>query len=1227
MKADLAGGAAGSVTDAGAVDVDRLATVVRRVGLAAAVIVALTGGGVLIGLWLDLPVLQGAVAGRTPMRANTALALVASAAAILLWAYGHTRPIPAAPGRLLGLLVLAIAATALIERGTGTELHVDRLVAPTNPRIGGDFPGAPSATTAVALILVGLALLLPDTAVRGVWIAHVCAVLIAAIGFLAAVDLTFGVDVYDARVSHMAPPTALCLVLLAGALLLIRPERGVVRWSTVRSPGGDLVRRALPSVLVIPLLPWFAADLGRRTGAYRDATGQALLAAAFTSVLVAGVLLFARTLDRRDTQRRHTERALRAKEHGVEVERSHAMAELNLIHPDDRSDTHAAREKALTGVPVSGFENRYRHADGSYRWLDWRVLTGPRNIAYGVARDVTEEKEQDRVIQGLLDTAPDAMVIVGEDGRVQRVNEQAVTLLGYQPGELVGQPVESLMPAGQRERHERLRRDYLAAPCRRTVGGVDRCLATLRKDGTTFPAEIILSALDTPDGTLVSAVIRDMTERLSVQDRLTRARDEAVEASRLKSEFLATMSHEIRTPMNGVIGLTGLLLESGQLDRTQRTYVEGVQTAGKALLSIINDILDFSKIEAGKFTLDEVEFRVPDVIAEVAELVGQAARVKGLTVSTPTSAGMPRTVGDPGRLRQVLLNMANNAVKFTNGGQVTLRAAPVEAPPPGVPVAEGKVWVHFEVSDTGIGIPPDKIKNLFEPFSQADASTTTRFGGTGLGLAICRRLIDAMGGRFGVDTRAGAGSTFWFTVPLGTVAGRRTATAHPAGIPADPLSLAGRTVLIVGVDDPTRSVLAGWLQGWEIQLRTVRTGRQAVQTVRDAADDKPSLAIVESRLPDMAGTDLARQLAAAAPLPVVLLSPDGLLDLDAAHRAGVRATLGKPVHRSQLYDCLTRLLSDEPAPVATDRPGAVPPGAVPPGGVPAGGSDELPVDGRAGPARPPIGGDRWKPAGSGRILLVEDNEINQLVAAGVLERLGLDADLATNGAEAVRLAGCRSYSAVLMDIRMPVMDGYAATEAIRRAEGDNRHTPIIAMTASAQQSDRDHCLAIGMDDYIPKPFSPTELSEVVTRAIESGRRSPGSGSGNGSGSGSGDRPVGELIRARLNELGAPDLAAAHDVLIGVISAFQCKGPAHLETLAAAIEANDSAAVRREAHSFKGAAANLGAQPLADACAALEEGVGGSDFSGPGTLLARVCAEHERTQAALAEIVLTLPERR
>jgi PAS domain S-box-containing protein len=653
-------------------------------------------------------------------------------------------------------------------------------------------------------------------------------------------------------------------------------------------------------------------------------------------------------------------------------------------------------------------------------------------------------RETEQFYRSVLELAPDGLMVVDGNGVIELVNAQCEQLFGFTREELIGQPVEMLVPPDIRGRHPALREAFHRSPTPRAMGS-GRELRGVRKDGSLFPVEIGLSPLPARQGhraqTAVS--IRDVTERKEQESALQQAKARAEEATEMKSMFLANMSHEIRTPMNAIIGLSHLALKT-PLNAKQRDYVSKVHNAGTSLLAIVNDILDFSKIEAGKLDIETTDFQVDEVIGSVTTVTAQKAHDKGLEFLADVSSAIPEQLrGDPLRLGQILTNLVNNAVKFTERGEIRLKIELLER-------TGDKVQLKFSVRDTGIGMTSEQAAKLFQPFSQADMSTTRKHGGTGLGLTISRRLVELMGGEIWLESEPGIGSTFAFTVWLEV--GHEVDAGRMI-----PGKLQALRVLIVDDNAAAREILVESLRHLAERTDAVSSGPEAIAAIRERDADAPyDVVFMDWRMPGMDGLQAARHIKNDTSLrkqpAIIIVTAFGREEVrEEAEALHLDGFLIKPITRSMLVDSLVTVFAT---------------------GADTGAEPAMAVH------------DASQPLLGARILLTEDNEINQQIAVELLEGMGAKVNVANNGQEAVDvlLRGPHPppYDIVLMDLQMPEMDGYQATVRIR---GDSRFAklPIIAMTAHATLEERSRCLAAGMNDHISKPIQPSLLVSTVTR--------------------------------------------------------------------------------------------------------------------------------------------------
>ncbi len=875
---------------------------------------------------------------------------------------------------------------------------------------------------------------------------------------------------------------------------------------------------------------------------------------------------------------------------------------------EDRDDVDPYAVSGRFGVDL-----RFRRPDGAITWLrmEGRTLDsheGKPIRLVASAQDVTEQKELElqlreagrvsAIVRGLASAANESATVastldlvharmsavdagmrlltfrpdVDEDGKV-------VLVPGYPGRDTSRLTVEDLTPTPREVEiaHSAYLTREMQYDDQSSPGLV--LVASNLMDDVSVVAVIVLTTTRTPISRngwrqiaeASAAQVQQVLVRERTNAELAQARDQALEATRQKSEFLATMSHEIRTPMNGVIGLNELLLRTG-LDANQRRLALGVQAAGRSLLVVINDILDFSKIEAGKLELESVDFELREVLDQTLTLLGERAGEKGIELAAEVLPEAPAFIrGDPTRLSQIVSNLVSNAVKFTDEGEVIVRCSLEEG------TSGDEVTLRFEVRDTGIGIAPENVDGLFDAFTQAEHSTTRNFGGTGLGLAISRELVAAVHGRIGVESRPGVGSTFWFTGQFGR--GDADLVARTAG--ATRHVLEGRRVLVVDDSASSRRILAELLAGWQVDVESAIDSGQALERIRQAAEREApfDVVILDQVMPDHTGLELAEMITSRtdAPWPTrLLLSSTQGVAKQRLREAGIALNLTKPVGQSALFDGLVEALAE------SHGPRTVAASSVPESG-------------------PRLGR---------RILVVEDNEINQMVAQGVLDALGYESDVAGDGVQAVEMAGENGYDAIVMDVQMPRMDGYSATRMIRKAERGGAHVPIIAMTAGAIEGESERCLAAGMDAYLTKPLQPEQLEATLREHLlgpDAGRLDPG-------------LPDGEAVLldpSRLESLRGMG-AGASTVVGRIVSSFVAGAEESLAELRQAVESGQHLEVARLAHKLRGSAANLGAVRVSELCLELEQRAGDGHTQEAERLLTSVEAVLDRTIALLRE---------
>jgi PAS domain S-box-containing protein len=870
--------------------------------------------------------------------------------------------------------------------------------------------------------------------------------------------------------------------------------------------------------------------------------------------------------------------------------------------------------------PYVYFEHRITTRDGETRWQGWThqgiYLPDGELIEYqAVGRDITQRKTTELELQ-----KAQAMLAEGEKlarmgswewdvaGQTMTWSEEVYRIHGLEPDEIVTESPEHIARSlDSYAPEDRPVIDQAFRDCVEQGRPYDLELSLTRTDGQ----KIWIQTMARPvmeDGRVVGVMgnIMDITEHKLIEEELLHAKQQADAANQAKSHFLANMSHEIRTPLNGVIGMTDLLLDT-ELSTEQQRLARTIQASGDSLLALINDILDFSKIEAGRLDLEQIDFNLHHLLEDFAALMAVQAHEKGLEIICMPEPDLPaRLRGDPSRLRQILTNLVGNAIKFTRKGEVVIRVARQCEEEHGHGVSESgadsampfnhHVMLRFSISDTGIGIPEDKMDILFSKFSQVDASTTRKFGGTGLGLAISRQLAAMMGGEVGCESVHGQGSEFWFTARFV----KQEADVVPALVLPDDLQ--DKHILVVDDNDTNRAILKSQLNLWGARVEDASSARNALEVLHKvyARGETFAMAILDRQMPETDGEELGKTIRnhdAFKNIPMVMLTSTGQPGVSKTfQQLGFDAYLNKPVRQSELFDTLVALLSV----AEIDR-------------------SRRPMITRH-LAREMKRDQSVLPRFQGHVLVVEDNLVNQKVAVGILKKMNLSADIAQNGAEAVKAVQNKHYDLVLMDVQMPEMDGLEATREIRRIENDAgmlgyRHPriPVIAMTAAAMSRDKDKCLDAGMDDYVTKPINSHNLVQMLEKWLakvdgDGGQSEVDAGAESSVGqkpepfeSETQDRRIGAQQDSACREPDAEgddppliDSSTLRERVMGdedlaqdLLRMFLERTPQYMQDLEAALNAGDAASVRLQAHTIKGMAGNISAEQLRTLAGAME----------------------------------------
>jgi len=1102
-------------------------------------------------------------------------------------------------------IVLMLGALTLMEYFFGIDLGIDKLIsAPSSiipPLQLSNIPiGRMSPMSATDFVLIGCSLLFLDSKLLRPTVQQIFIAIVIIITFLQLLgyiyklgnhEIVFGISESYTQMSLL---TIIAFLILSFGILCVRSGSGIMSVFTSKYNGGIIARRLVPPAILLPIIVGYLVSLGGKWIGFQEAEfGLSLLV--MTTVIIFSIIVAVNALivDRADIARKEVEYELKLNQIKLKavldntttlIFIQNTQSKFLLINRQFEKLFHKGSEEILGQLPSQVLpaefasksmdriqkvirarspvviEENYPYDDEVHCYIsNYFPLFNEHNVIYAVgciATDVTDlnrineqlKENQERLMLALK--SADAGVWSWDIPKDKIIwDEHMYKLFGIKPGKFAGSfnAVLNLIHPEDRayfnnqvtnslELGNELRVEFrIVHPDGSIHYLADR--GKLFYDQNGYPLRMM-------------GVCWDMTEHKQAEIDLQFAKEtaeklaeKAEEASRVKGAFLAAMSHEIRTPLNGVIGMTGLLRDT-KLSEEQREYIESIRVSGELLLSVINDILDFSKIGSNQMKIEKVDFNIYNLVDESIEMIAPQIHRKGVAVGACIEGDVPDwLVGDASRIRQVLGNLLNNAAKFTEKGEISLKIKFVSK-------EESKVTLKFEIIDTGIGIPTEKLENIFDPFTQGDISTSRKYGGTGLGLAISKRLIELMGGTIGVDSIPERGSRFWFTM----VFEETHAHIEKMVFEVSP-DLIGKSIICVDDNTINRDIVKQQLENWKLRCDVAMDAAEALSMMRKASthNEPYALALIDFLMPGMDGLELVqvmRQLPGLKEVPAILLMSLGtIFNAEEFEQLNIKRVLTKPIRHAKLFEAITSVLSTNKANI-TLRHEKIEENII-----------------------------NLKSNKNFRVLLVEDNVINQQVAMRILKKLGFNPQVASNGKEAVIAVNNRDYDIIFMDCQMPEMDGYTATREIRKMEAENnkKHTPIIAMTAYALKGDKEKCVAAGMDDYVSKPFHVKTLTDILEAYLFQDKTALNA---QASLETKMERPSDTLEEqnndpvldiARLNEIFGDDQTVIQDFL----KQFVVSAKTILATIRTSLQSNDLANIKNNLHQLKGSAGNSG----------------------------------------------------